>query len=159
MIRTYRLSDLAALRDITARCFEGVSVDKNIEKTFGKVGGRGWRFRKAREIDSDVQVNPEGIFLYEDGGNIVGYITTRIDAETRIGRIPNTAVLPEYQGKGIGKALMVAAFDYFEASGMELAKIETLEQNPVGREFYPRMGFREVARQIHYAMPVENRRL
>ena len=36
--------------------------------------------------------------------------------------------------------------------GMQVAKIETLEQNPVGQHLYPRLGFQEVARQIHYAM-------
>ena len=35
---------------------------------------------------------------------------------------------------------------------MEVAKIETLDQNPIGQKLYPSLGFREVARQIHYAM-------
>jgi hypothetical protein len=35
---------------------------------------------------------------------------------------------------------------------MQVAKIETLEQNPVGQALYPDLGFQEVARQIHYAM-------
>ena len=37
---------------------------------------------------------------------------------------------------------------------MTVAKIETLEQNPIGRQLYPSLGFQEVARQIHYAMPL-----
>jgi ribosomal protein S18 acetylase RimI-like enzyme len=39
---------------------------------------------------------------------------------------------------------------------MECIRIETLEQNPVGTSFYPKLGFTEVARQVHYAMPVSN---
>ena len=35
---------------------------------------------------------------------------------------------------------------------MTVAKIETLEQNTIGRHLYPSLGFREIARQIHYAM-------
>ena len=35
-----------------------------------------------------------------------------------------------------------------------MAKIETLEQNPIGRHLYPSLGFQEIARQIHYAMPL-----
>ena len=38
---------------------------------------------------------------------------------------------------------------------MQVAKIETLEQNPVGQALYPSLGFREVARQIHYAMRLD----
>ncbi len=159
MIRTYRPSDLETLQEITLVCFDGISIDQSIENTFGTFGETDWRRRKARHIDEDAQANPEGIFVYEEDGKPVGYITTRIDAETRIGGIPNLAVLPEHQGKGIGKALMVAAFDYFEASGMVLARIETVAQNPVGTVFYPRSGFQEIARQVHYAMPLKDRKL
>ena len=38
---------------------------------------------------------------------------------------------------------------------MQVAKIETLEQNAVGQALYPRAGFKEVARQIHYAMRLD----
>ena len=40
---------------------------------------------------------------------------------------------------------------------MQVAKIETLEQNPVGQKLYPSLGFVEVARQVHYAMRLESR--
>ena len=38
---------------------------------------------------------------------------------------------------------------------MAMAKIETLAQNERGQALYPRCGFREVARQIHYVMPLD----
>ncbi|RKY60341.1 MAG: hypothetical protein DRP95_04320 [Candidatus Latescibacterota bacterium] len=154
-IRPYRPEDRDALVEITLVCFDGVSIDQNIERKFGKVGGRDWKFRKARHIAWDIEANPDGIFVAEEGGRPVGYITTRVDPETKIGWIPNIAVLPEYQGRGIGKALMRRALDYPREHGMEMAKIETLEQNEVGKNFYPRVGFVEVARQIHYVMPLE----
>jgi len=37
---------------------------------------------------------------------------------------------------------------------MTVGRIETLEQNAIGRQLYPSLGFLEVARQIHYAMPL-----
>jgi ribosomal protein S18 acetylase RimI-like enzyme len=51
---------------------------------------------------------------------------------------------------------MRAVLDLLRAEGMELARIETLAQNPVGMAFYPKMGFEEVARQIHYAMRLKS---
>ena len=39
--------------------------------------------------------------------------------------------------------------------GMSVAKIETLEQNPIGQTLYPSLGFVEVARQIHYALRLD----
>ena len=159
MIRTYKPSDLPALREITVICFEWVSIDHNIEKTFGQFTDTGWKARKAKHVDADVAANPDGVFVYEENGEVLGYISTRIDHDSKIGQIPNLSVLPACRGKGAGKALMKAAFDYFGEQGMGVAKIETREQNEIGRTFYPRSGFTEVARQIHYAMPLKDRKL
>ncbi len=155
MIRPYQPGDLDRLKEITAICFEEVSIDRNIEAKFGEIGGHDWRWRKLRHIDDDVAGdNAEGVFVFEEDGVVEGYITTRIDKATKIGRIPNLAVMPAMQGRGIGKQLMEAAFAHFRGSGMEYAKIETLDQNPIGSKFYPAVGFHEVARQIHYLKPL-----
>lgn len=153
MIRPFRPDDLERLKEITAVCFEGVSIDRNIEERFGLVGGRDWRFRKLRHIDADVAgASRRGVFVFEEAGQVVGYISTRLDAATRIGHIPNMAVQPARQGRGIGRRLMDHALAFLRAEGMEAVRIETLEQNPIGSRFYPEMGFHEVARQIHYLM-------
>jgi ribosomal protein S18 acetylase RimI-like enzyme len=152
-IRPYRDDDLPRLQEITVESFEGVSIDRNIETAFGTVGGRDWRERKANDVANDAQACPEGIFVAEEEGRVVGYITTRPDPFTRIGRIPNLAVDPGARGHGIGSALIRHALDYLAGIGMAMAKIETLEQNARGQALYPRFGFREVARQIHYVMP------
>jgi ribosomal protein S18 acetylase RimI-like enzyme len=152
-IRRYSPSDLERLKEITVICFSEVSIDRNIEREFGLVGDRDWRWRKRRHIDADVDGdNARGVFVYEIEGEVVGYITTRVDDESRIGWIPNMAVDPAHQGKGIGRDLMDASLGYMRECGMECAKIETLEQNPIGARFYPSTGFREVGRQIHYLM-------
>jgi len=151
MIRKYRPQDLEKLKEITAICFEGVSIDRNIEKKFGPIGEHDWRWRKLRHIDADVEgQNAEGVFVYEVDGQVVGYITARVDRGSKIGWIPNLAVIPEHREEGLGKLLMQTALDYLRDQGMECAKIETLAQNPIGSHFYPSVGFEEVARQIHY---------
>ena len=53
MIRSYRPTDLARVKEITAICFEGVSIDRNIEEAFGVLGGKDWRWRKLRHVDAD----------------------------------------------------------------------------------------------------------
>ena len=154
MIRNYEPSDLQTLRQITAICFEKVSIDKNIEDRFGHIGDMGWAERKMSHIDDDAAVNPDGVFVAEVDGEIAGYITTRINRSTQIGGIPNLAVLPQFQRRGIGRQLIEKALEYLRAEEMLYARIETLEQNPVGTSFYPAMGFTEIARQIHYIQPL-----
>jgi len=83
-IRTYSDTDLEPLRQITASCFDGVSIDQNMEKLFGEIAGRDWRWRKMRHINADAAANAGGIFVAEVDGEVVGYITTRVDQEAKV---------------------------------------------------------------------------
>lgn len=154
MIRTYREQDRQALKAITAEVFRPVSIDANIEDRFGVIAGVNWEQRKLKHIDADCDANPGGIFVAEQDGEVVGYITTRTDHETKAGWIPNVAVKAKCKGQGVGRQLLERALQYLREQGMALARIETLEQNPVGQHLFPKFGFQEVARQIHYAMPL-----
>ncbi|MDP2984448.1 MAG: GNAT family N-acetyltransferase [Candidatus Latescibacter sp.] len=149
-IRAYAEADHGILNEITAVCYNGVSIDQNIEKLFGRIAGKDWTCRKQRQLDEDISAHPDGIFVAEIDHRVVGYISTRIDHATKIGRILNFAVLPAQQKRGIGKALMDRAIAHLKSEGMEYVRIETLDQNAAGKHFYPKLGFSEVARQIHY---------
>ncbi|MFQ6133250.1 MAG: GNAT family N-acetyltransferase [Armatimonadota bacterium] len=152
MIRLYREQDRQALKDITAEVFRPVAIDANIEDAFGPIGGLDWSQRKLRHIDADCDANPAGIFVAEQDGEVVGYITSRVDHETKVGWIPNLAVSGRCGGQGIAHRLMERVLECLREQGMELVRIETLEQNAVGQHLFPKFGFQETARQIHYAM-------
>jgi ribosomal protein S18 acetylase RimI-like enzyme len=156
VIRLYREVDRQRVRDLTVSGFEGVSIDHNIDSRLGPIAGRDWRWRKSRDVDLDIDVLGAELAVAEDEetGAVVGYVTMQCDAETRIGRIHNLAVAAGLRGGGLGRRLIEHALAHFRAAGMTVAKIETLEQNPVGRHLYPSVGFIEVARQVHYAMPL-----
>jgi ribosomal protein S18 acetylase RimI-like enzyme len=153
-IRCYVEADRERLMAITAICFAGVSIDYGIEEKCGLIAGKDWRWRKARSIDDDIAANAAGIFVAVEDGEVVGYVTTQVNPDSKIGWIPNLAVLPEYQQHGLGKALIETALTYLTEQGMLYARIETLTHNMVGRHFYPGMGFEEVTRQIHYIKPL-----
>ncbi|HOU13357.1 MAG TPA: GNAT family N-acetyltransferase [Anaerolineae bacterium] len=154
MIRRYTEADREPIQAITAICFAGVSIDYAIELRHGVIAGKDWRWRKAQQIADDIAANAEGIFVAIEDGKVVGYVTSRVDCDTKIGWIPNLAVLPAYQQRGLGQALIETALTYLAEAGMLYARIETLAHNAVGQHFYPSMGFVEVARQIHYIKPL-----
>jgi ribosomal protein S18 acetylase RimI-like enzyme len=153
-IRVYRPADLPRLQEITRETFGPVSIDRNMEQRLGAFGQGGWAGRKVQAIADDCRAQADGVFVAEDSrtGAIVGYVTTRLNPVSAVGWIPNLAVDPGCQGKGLGRALLEHAIEFFRQRGMQVAKIETLDQNPVGQKLYPSLGFVEVARQIHYAM-------
>jgi ribosomal protein S18 acetylase RimI-like enzyme len=157
LIRHFCEADRAAIKVITAICFEGVAIDHAIEERYGLVDGKDWRYRKVRHIDADIAANADGIFVAEAEGQVIGYITTRIDHETKVGSIPNLGVLPAHRGAGLGRRLIETAIAYAKAQGMIHLRIETLAHNPIGQYLYPSCGFQEVARQVHYVMALEVR--
>jgi len=150
-IRGYRAGDLETIKQLTVESFAGVTLEQNVERALGVVGGHDWRWRKARHIDDDVAANPAGVFVAEAEGRVVGYITALMDREAGKGRIPNLAVAADFRGHGLGRRLIEHALDYFRREGLAYAMIETMAQNEAGQHLYPACGFVEVARQIHFA--------
>lgn len=152
-IRPFHAADLPVLQEMTAEAFDGVSIDQGMEREFGLIAGHDWRWRKMRHVSDDAQRDPAGIVVAVDtGGAIVGYISTWCDHEAGIGHIPNLVTKAGHRGRGIGRLLLRHALDRFRAAGLSHARIETLVQNEVGRTLYESVGFREIARQIHFAM-------
>ena len=153
-IRPFREADRDALRAMTIEGFVGVSIDHNIDRALGPVAGRDWRWRKARHVDDDLDAPGGEVAVAEDPatGRPVGYVSLRFDDEAKVGQVPNLVVAAGLRNRGLGRRLLEHALDRFRAQGMAVARIETLEQNPIGGHLYPSVGFREVARQVHFAM-------
>jgi ribosomal protein S18 acetylase RimI-like enzyme len=156
VIRPFRETDRAAVIALTVAAFPGVSIDHNVDARLGAIAGRDWQWRKGRDIERDIDAPGTELAIAEDAENgaTVGYVTMAFDPETRIGWIHNLAVHADLRGQGLGRRLIEHALDRFRAAGMTVGRIETLEQNAIGRQLYPSLGFLEVARQIHYAMPL-----
>ncbi len=154
IIRRIRPEELDRLIEITVAAFDGVSIDQRIDQTFGPIARKDWRWRKERAVIQDWERAPEGIFVAEWQGEVVGGITTWHDPETAIGYIPNLAIDAAYRGQGIGRQLLEFALEHFRTLGLKVARIETLSHNETGNHLYRSLGFQEVARQIHFAVPL-----
>ena len=136
-------SDRATVVELTVAAFQGVSIDHNLDGRLGPVAGRDWRWRKGRDIEVDIDMPGSELAVAEDDRSRRGRsVTSRcaIDPESRIGWIHNLAVDAGLRGQGLGRRLIEHALDRFRAAGMTVAKIETLEQNPIGRHLYPCAG-------------------
>ncbi|WZO99160.1 GNAT family N-acetyltransferase [Isosphaeraceae bacterium EP7] len=155
IVRPYREPDRATLKRLTIDAFEGVSIDHAIDRVLGPLATSDWRDRKGRHVDEDVDAADGAVDVAEASGEILGYVSMRFDRDASVGRIPNVVVAPVARGQGLGRRLLEHAIGRFRAEGMRVARIETLEGNPIGRHLYPSVGFLEVARQVHYAMPLE----
>ncbi len=92
--------------------------------------------------------DPEGIFVARVGGKPVGFVAGDSNWFSRresrkVGAIHEIVVLPEYQGMGIGHALMEKVLNYFKEKGLDRAELWVGDENYKAIEFYHRLGFRE----------------
>lgn len=100
--------------------------------------------------------NPLAVFLTaEFGGETVGYAGMHHVIDE--GYITNVAVLPDYRGQGVARALMGAMLGYCEQNGLRTITLEVRESNAAARRLYESLGFEVVGRRRNfYSRPVED---
>ena len=80
------------------------------------------------------------------GAGVVGFVSVVLHEAERAGEVHLIAVDPDWQGAGVGHALVERAGDWMRESGMELAVVETGADAGHGpaRRAYERAGFEGV---------------
>lgn len=91
--------------------------------------------------------DPNGSFIAYDGNRPVGFIATdsRWNHGT-VGAIHELVVDPEYQGRGLGRALLLRGMAYLRSQGCRVCELWVGERNMRARAIYQTMGFQENGR-------------
>lgn len=82
------------------------------------------------------------LFVAEGGGKIVGTMMLREEQEQLT--IYTFAVLPEYAGHGVGKALLEYAAEYAAAMGKKALRLDVHDINMPAIRLYESCGFRHI---------------
>jgi ribosomal protein S18 acetylase RimI-like enzyme len=84
---------------------------------------------------------PETSFIALDRGTLCGFlICSRISGAA--GMIPQIAVHPSYQGKGVGNALMYRSLEQLKTLGIKSVSLTVTKKNRRAFDWYQRLGFR-----------------
>ena len=116
---------------------------KYVELNFG-----GWDEEQQKEFFKKfIEAYKEGAYIITFKGMDIGfYNESQTDSIYEIG---NICILPEYQNRGIGTAILQ---DVIEKHGHKEIHLQYFKQNPVGR-LYERLGFERVGEtSYHYQM-------
>jgi ribosomal protein S18 acetylase RimI-like enzyme len=99
--------------------------------------------RTDENIVSYLHSDPEGAFVAVDEfAGIVG--STFSHAWGRVGWVGPISVVPSYQGRGIGKELARASFEYLDEEGCTDIGLETMPENQLNLGMYLRIGLKPV---------------
>ena len=151
--------------DIEAICEIGVNAWQAIHDGYRKYIGDddlydrisvNWHDKKAESIRVKAKEEPEKVLVAKDAdGAIMGFVTFMIDKEAGLGEIGNNAVIPEFQGRGIGKMLYKHVLDIFRQKGIVYATVSTGyedEGHSSARAAYEKAGFKKMRTSVTYSM-------
>jgi ribosomal protein S18 acetylase RimI-like enzyme len=75
---------------------------------------------------------------------IVGFAQFLLRKEKKSGELTRIYVLPEYQRRGAGGLLLEEGLAALSKSGIDRLFVDVEKDNPIGRQFYEKKGFRQV---------------
>jgi len=90
-----------------------------------------------------------GFLLHEVGGRLAGFCWTKVhdDEDPLEGEIFVIAVDPDFEGRGLGRKLVLAGLDHLASKGLTVGMLYVDESNQRAVELYRSMGF-DVARVV-----------
>jgi len=154
MIRRYQDEDLSIIADIGKRAW--INIYKMYEGAYGSelfsLLIPDQDVAKEEQIKEHVLNHPDWIYICEENGKIVGFVTFSIERGRKIGQIGNNAVDPECGLKGIGQQMYAEVFRRFKDEGMLYAQVTTGldDTHAPARRAYERAGFNIKKEDVTY---------
>lgn len=96
--------------------------------------------------------DPEGFFLAERSGRLVGFHWTKIHPDP-IGEVYVVGVDPSAQGGGLGRTLTIEGLRYLRSRGLADAMLYVDEDNHSAVKMYTALGFTRWSTDVMYARP------
>lgn len=85
--------------------------------------------------------DPEGFFLAEKDGDLVGFHWTKVHADEGLGEVYVLGVRSGAQGGGLGKALTTIGLNHLAGAGLPTAMLYVDADNKAAVSVYERLGF------------------
>lgn len=98
-------------------------------------------------LDKYIKRNPTTSFVALDGDKVIGVIMAGHDG--RRGFFHHVSVMKEYQGQGIGKALVDHAMQALKDEGIRKVALVAFTDNDLGNGFWEKQGF-TVREDLYY---------
>jgi ribosomal protein S18 acetylase RimI-like enzyme len=85
----------------------------------------GWRTRQLADLAAVLDGEPHAVDVALHGSQPIGWVCTRLHPLDMMGEIHVIVVDPEFQRRGVGRALMRHAAERSRAAGMRMLMVET----------------------------------
>lgn len=102
-----------------------------------------WQVVQQKAVEAVCAAEDTPVWVAIAAGSPVGFVAVKLHAEDRMGEVYMVAVDPEFQGRGVGTALMEFALAWMKEAGMAIAMVETGGDpgHAPARRTYEKLGF------------------
>ncbi|MEG3974088.1 GNAT family N-acetyltransferase [Microcoleus sp. herbarium8] len=102
-----------------------------------------WRASQLKAVGDVCAAEDTNVWVAIDAGSTVGFVAVKLHSEDSMGEIYMVAVDPDFQGQGIGTALIEFALSWMKDAGMSVAMVETGGDpgHERARRTYEKVGF------------------
>jgi GNAT superfamily N-acetyltransferase len=143
-----RAADIEPLRWVVYRSYLQILME-----LYGPESATGYEVRSPEFMDLYLRRDPAGCFVAEaPDGAPAGAVFCFAWGE--VGWFGSLAVVPEWQGRGMGQALTGRAIDYLTERGCRRLGLETWPHSALVRHLYGKFGFRPVRSTLKFSRPV-----
>ncbi|HEY1627240.1 MAG TPA: mycothiol synthase [Streptosporangiaceae bacterium] len=114
-----------------------------------------WTRRDLELREAEPWFNPDGFFIAERDGAMIGFHWTKVHqrADGGLGEVYVVGVDPEAHGGGIGKALTLAGLRYLREQGLSQVMLYADEDNVAAVSMYQNLGFTHWRTDAMYRRP------
>ena len=102
-----------------------------------------WRVSQQEAVEDVCAAEDTNVWVAIDTDSTVGFVAVKLHSENSMGEVYMVAVDPDFQGHGIGAALIEFALDWMKDAGMSIAMVETGDDpgHAPARHTYEKVGF------------------
>ncbi len=102
-----------------------------------------WRVSQQKAVEDVCAASDTNVWVAIEADSTVGFIAVKLHSDNSMGEIYMISVEPDFQGHGIGTALIEFALSWMKDAGMSIAMVETGgdEGHAPARHTYEKVGF------------------
>jgi mycothiol synthase len=102
-----------------------------------------WDLETLRDREAQPWFDPDGFRLHEVDGRLAGFCWTKVhnDEDPPLGEIYVIATDPDFEGRGLGRGLVLAGLDWLADRGLETGMLYVDAANAGAVHLYESLGF------------------